>query len=322
MRTVIAVLLLQCYVSVAGATGALCSRVFSTEPSRPTGVKKMDSLKVAAVQFPLGEKRTEAQFFEKVSSFIDEAQRNGAQMVVFPELVTTEMVDWKGADGPQLQRIAAEFTPRYIQWLQLQAQRRGISILGGTTPRVVDGKIFNVAILALSDGKVVLQDKLFLTPDEKQWAWSPGTQLQVFEAPWGKTAITTCFDCEFPIVSQMLAKARPDVILVPSWTSSEAGLNRVDWTAKARAVEHYAFVVKTGTVPNGTSDQPHFGKAAIVTPQEPGFAVHPVEGKLNEASIVYGNLDLKLLRERRDKAGFYPVGEQRDRTAPLDLVEE
>jgi predicted amidohydrolase len=304
-------------ISLQAQAGApSCEQMFKTKPVRKVS---MEILKVAAVQFPLGEKANADQFIAKVGKYIDEAQKNGAQLVVFPELITTELVDWDHAAGDQaqLKTIAAEFTPRYTEWLKAQAQARGISILGGTTPRVVGNEIVNTAILALPDGEVILQDKIFLTPDEKDWQWTPGRALKVFTAPWGKTVIATCFDCEFPQVSNLIANLAPEVILVPSWTSTQNGLNRVDWTAKARAIEHHAYVVKTGTVPSTDSTQPHFGKASIVTPQEPGYPLEPVEGKLNEPSIVYGTLDLKLLRERKANSGYYPGKEQKQRIEPI-----
>lgn len=310
--------LVQTSFSLPGwGQGISCHQLFEQK------VKDMDSLRVAAVQFPLAEGRTAKDFLNKMELFIQEAHINGAQIVVFPELITTELVDWKQIDEiKQLESIAKDFTPTYIKWLKDQSKKLQISILGGTTPRLVDRKIFNTAILALPDGKVILQDKIFLTPDEKNWDWNAGTEFNVFKAPWGKTAIATCFDCEFPIISQMMSKAQPEVILVPSWTSTESGLNRVDWTAKSRAIEHFSFVVKTGTVPDPGSDQVHFGKASIVTPQEKGFPTAAVEGVLNKSSIVYGNLDLKMLREKREKSGYFPDKEQLNRQAPLKLNDD
>ena len=313
--------------ALALANGPQCVNLFdgkqlAAEVKNIQALVDPNILRVAAVQYPLAEGRSARDFYAKMSTFIQEAKNNGAQLVVFPELVTTELIDWSNENYvQQLRDVAANFTPRYIHWLQTKARELQISILGGTTPRVVNGQIYNTAVVALPDGTSFLQDKLFLTPDEKEWNWTPGTALKVFNAPWGKTVITTCFDCEFPMVSQLVAKVKPELILVPSWTSSESGLNRVDWTAKSRAVEHFSFVVKTGTVPDPASPQIHFGKASIITPQDKGFPTTVIEGNLNESVIVYGNLDMQKLNQRRQDTGYYPVKEQEARTAPLTLEE-
>lgn len=286
------------------------------------GNEVMSSLKVAAVQYPLADGIKPDAFLEKIASYIEEAKSQGSNLVVFPELVTTELVDWyskTATDIEQLRQIATDFTPHYIDWLSRQAKANNISIVGGTTPRLSGKDIVNTAVLALSDGRVMLQDKLFLTPDEKQWGWVGGDTLNIFETPWGKTVITICFDCEFPIVSNMLAGERPDVILVPSWTSTHSGLNRVDYTARARAVEHYAYVVKTGTVAAEGATLPHFGQASFHTPQDKGFPTQPNEGRLNEAGIVYGTLDLQLLREKKASSGYNPSHEQNLRLNPIKI---
>jgi predicted amidohydrolase len=283
----------------------------------------MDTLCVAAVQFPLSDGVSEKDFFGKVESYIDEAQRGGAQLVVFPELITTEIADRKTqmtSEKLQFQKLGEDFAPRYIQWLKARAQTRKISILGGTTPRAVRGQIFNTAVLALADGCVALQDKLFLTPEEKAWEWAPGSELKLFVTPWGRLAITICFDCEFPVVSNLLVQHQPDILLVPSWTSTEWGLNRVDWTAKSRAVEHYAYVVKTGTVPGPNSSLAHFGRAAILSPQDVGFPAQAIEGPLNEATIVFAELDLRLQTEKKLISGYYPGKEQGQRSTLIQLI--
>jgi predicted amidohydrolase len=117
----------------------------------------------------------------------------------------------------------------------------------------------------------------------------------------------------------MLAKEKPDVILVPSWTSTESGLNRVDFTSRARAVEHYAYVIKTGTVRGDNATQPHYGQASFHTPQDKGFDTKVKEGELNKAQILFGTLDLEHLRTRKAESGYYPGHEQNQRTKPLTL---
>lgn len=280
---------------------------------------QMNELKVAAVQFPLAEAGDAQTFLNKVAQYIKEAKAAGSDLVVFPELITTELVDWNQPDIPQLEKIATDFTPQYIEFIKSQAKANNISILGGTTPRKTADGIVNTAIMAFPDGRTILQDKLFLTPDEKLWNWESGSALKTFNTPWGKTAILICFDSEFPVISHMLAKEQPDVILVPSWTSTESGLNRVDYSSRARAVEHYAYVVKTGTVQAEGAVLPHFGQASLHIPQDNGFATKPQEGNLNKAEILFGKLDLQALRKGKAESGYYPGNEQNQRRKPLTL---
>ena len=308
--------------SVYGAIPA-CARVLLDNPMGEQA--KTDTrmppaiLKVAAIQYPLAEKSTEAALLRKINAYLAQAKAGGAELVVFPELIATEMIDWGAELTSQFKYIAKHFTPRYQEWLRSRSREMGLAILGGTSPRIENGKIYNTALLALPNGQIVLQDKIFLTPDEKEWGWTPGKTLRVFETPWGKTVITVCFDCEFPLISQLLASKHPDLFLVPSWTGSLSGLNRVDWTARARAIEHYAFVVKVGTVPDTHSTQSHFGRSAILSPQETGFPTEPTEGLLNQPGIVFAELKLALQRQMKPKSGVYPSHEQDVRSLPVRI---
>jgi predicted amidohydrolase len=308
-------------VSVAKGSGMnSCQRVHSLKSADIEGALAK-SLKVAAIQYDLAEGISPQVFFQKVEKFIAETAQQGAEVVVFPELITTEMVDYQSAisEKDQLRTLAQEVTPQYFQFIKDQAKKYKVSIMGGTSPRVSGKDIFNTAILALPDGRAFYQDKIFLTPDEKNWGWQAGKKINLIDAPWGRSVILICFDSEFPGISNRLVKHAPEVLFVPSWTSTEAGFNRVDWSTKARAIEHFAFVVKTATVPHVRSTQPHFGNASIVGPQEPFFNINPLEGSKNEVKIVWGTLDLKAMRERRILTGYFPGKEQTERNASIRM---
>ena len=98
-----------------------------------------------------------------------------------------------------------------------------------------------------------------------------------------------------------------------------SGLNRVDWTAKARAVEHYAYVVKTGTVPATASAPGHFGRATIAGPQDAGFSTDVSEGTLNKSQLIIADLDLALQRKQKAASGYYPGNEQAIRRQPFKV---
>lgn len=279
-------------------------------------------IKVAAVQFPIEMNRTQAQYEAKVEAWVMKAKAEGANLVVLPELIALDLLRTNSAvsETEQLREIATRVTPAFFEFAQGLARRENVSILAGSSPRVLDGKVVNTAFLAFPDGRSVMQDKTFLTPDEKDWGWAPGRGLQVFDAPWGRTVIMICFDSEFPVLSQQLAAYKPEVILVPSMTGDISGLYRVQWCAQARAIEHYAFVVSTGTVTGEGSRDQHCAQASLITPSEPGWPGLLARGPLNEAAMITGLLDFDLLAERRASARIYPAREQLVRIEPPTIA--
>ena len=160
-----------------------------------------EALEIAAVQYPIQGGMRLAELVDRIEGYAVDARAQGAELVVFPELVVLDLLESAApvigqgsaqvehAEAEQLRRIASEVTPRYFDELQSLSQRLGVSILGGSAPRSTDAGIVNTAMLAFPNGQRVLQDKLFLTPDEAAWGWTTGDQLRVFDAPWGRSTL-------------------------------------------------------------------------------------------------------------------------------------
>jgi predicted amidohydrolase len=236
-------------------------------------------------------------------------------LVVFPELASIDrVVAAPGGAGERSQwdKVAREDAPRFFEASAAIARRHGVALLSGTFPRFRDSStIVNTACFSFADGRAqVLRDKIFVTAWERaSWRWQDGGgELEPFDAPWGSTVIATCYDVEFPGLSNRVARARPELWLVPSCTEAVHGYSRVRWCAQARAVEHHAYVVHTGTVGQG-----HYGQASVFTPCEDGFPHVAAEGPRNVAGIVYAELDLERLRESRRTARAYPARDQLER---------
>lgn len=270
------------------------------------------SARVAAVQFPVKGGLTRDEFFKKVDSYLQKASKEKSKLVVFPELITADVITVtpQKSEREGMRELGKDFFISYRDWLVERANHYQMAIMGGTTPRDSGGQIFNTALLVFPGNKVYLQDKLFLTPSEKEWGLAVGQKLQVFETPLGKISILICFDCEMPQLSQLLASQRPEIILVPSWTSTMQGFHRVLWTAQARAIEHYAYVIKTSTVADKGATDVHFGQAAILHPQDKAYSTEVKQGAFNKPDILFGEVQIEQLNEQRAQTGYYPVKEQ------------
>jgi predicted amidohydrolase len=215
--------------------------------------------------------------------------------------------------------VAKESTPKIFAAVKAMAQKNKIAVLGGTFPNYAGREIRNTAVLALANGQVHLQEKLFLTPDEKIWDWASGQELKVIEAPWGRTVILICYDSEFAILSQKLSSLAPELILVPSMTDTVEGFRRVRWSSQARAIEHRAFVAHVGTLGEADPTWPNYGQASVLSPSEKAFPGVLAEGEPNSTKIVYAELDFNKLRETRHKVGIYSACEEKARRRPISV---
>jgi len=276
-----------------------------------------DQLRLALVQYDVSGAVSSEAFFKDVERHIQQAKNSGAEMVVFPELfvlIVLKMIKPVEPEALQLQAMAKNF-PQYLREFQKLAQKYQIHLLAGSLPRQITTKgktseIRNTAPFIFPDGKVILQDKLTLTPDEIQWQWSPGHQMKLIETPWGKTTVLICHDCEVPQHSNRLAREYPALILIPSMTSSESGFIRVRSSAGTRAIEHRNYVAVTGTVGMVDKDWNNFAQATAFTPSEAGFPWLLKEGTKNASEILMVDFDMKKLRERRFQEGVFPARSQ------------
>lgn len=193
-----------------------------------------------------------------VEARLAEAAAAGAAILVMPEYAAEQ---WLSFAPPGL--APSEEVP----WMAVQSEaalaalrplpaKHGVALLAGTMPVPAerpDGEApwLNRAWLLLPDGRAVAQDKLCLTPAEKDpagWRLSPGETLRLVTWQGLRLVTVICLDVELPALAARLASFRPDLVLVPSQTARLAGYHRVFGCAKARAVELQAAVAVCGTI--------------------------------------------------------------------------
>lgn len=277
-----------------------------------------DSLKLSLVQYPVQNGMQLSAFKEKIRNYVVDAHQSGSQLVVLPELMSIDLISRNGDEKTQLEQIARDVTPLYIEFQKALSRELNITILGGSLPRLFRKKVRNTAVLTFPDQRTVLQDKLFLTPDEVRWGWEPGETLHLIDSPWGKTAILICYDCQFALISTLLSKYAPDLILVPSMTGDE-GRRRVKYAGMARAIEHYAYVAITGTIDSVTANRDYSSQALIVPPQDAGFPPLLAEVQKDVPQTLNFTLDMKKLREHKAKAEIFSGRDQGLRNTPIEI---
>ena len=112
------------------------------------------------------------EFEQQVEYWVDVAADYAADFVVFPELFTLELLSIPDKPLPPLEAIekVADYTERFVAFMEQLAVSYNINIIGGSHPtRVEEGEIRNIAYVFLRDGAVYSQEKLHPTPSERRW---------------------------------------------------------------------------------------------------------------------------------------------------------
>jgi predicted amidohydrolase len=275
-------------------------------------------LRIAAAQYPIERFASLGDYRDKLARWVSEAAGNGAQLLVFPEYGAME---YAGASGEQiagdlkasLAAVSNALSEMDAAHAAL-AQRHEVHILAASGPSArPSGRFANAARLFAPSGRMGVQEKLIMTPFERNWGISPGETLRVFETSLGRIGIAICYDSEFPLLVRAQAEAGAQIILVPSCTEFRSGYARVRAAAMARALENTCVTVLSPTVgdaPWSPAVDHNAGAAGVYVPADHGFSETGIlaEGPLNQPQWVYANVDLPRLQRVRE------TGEMRNST--------
>ena len=139
----------------------------------------------------------------RVIEFVQQASAQGAQVVVFPELILTgyhqELL------GARLTELALTREDEPIQALARAAHACGVYVLAGFLERRdSSGAIHDSLVLCAPNGKVVdTYSKSHIFASERRH-FTCGNDLPVYETEFGKLGLMICYELCFPEVARIL----------------------------------------------------------------------------------------------------------------------
>lgn len=198
-------------------------------------------VRVAAVQMELKAVRSAEEYAEKVYGLMDQAVREGAHLVVFPEDSGTHLVGLLPgiADlppdtsvesalaqvaGPEI-RVAEIFRTIgpaarriYESTFSYLARAFGVYVVTGSALLPdAQGNVRNVAYFYGPRGELIgTHAKCHLIQLEAQWGLVPGDDLRVYRTPVGNLAFPICMDRTYFETTRILRLLGADLIVVPS----------------------------------------------------------------------------------------------------------
>jgi predicted amidohydrolase len=253
-----------------------------------------------------------------------EARADGARLLVTPEYHCQQWLSFAPEGIRPHEEIAwlASQGPAALEAVRPLARKYGLGLLAGTLPAPDgNGGYLNRAHLFLPDGREIRQDKLCLTPAERDpaaWCLQIGRDVAVVEWEGLRFATLICLDIELPALAARLSPLDLDLILVPSMTSKLSGFHRVFGCARARAIELMTTVCAVGAigVPERlTRRDSNTSAAAAFVPCEEALGFTGVPAALSPTArttgagpmLIASDLPVGLVRElRRGKAEVWP----------------
>lgn len=267
-------------------------------PDNNTTTPSENTLRVAAVQMRVvsGEPRKN---MVRAEAMLREAANQGAQAALLPELWTC------GYARDRWASIADEHAEETRRFLQNEARRLNMAIIGGSFPTRGDDGIYSTCYIVRPDGEIMgsySKEHLFPLLNEPDFL-RPGAPGAAVDTPLGKWASLICFDIRFPESARQLAYGGTRVLWVPAeWPHPR--LEHWRTLLRARAIENQLFVVAANRTGDGDGSD-WCGHSVAIDPW--GNILAEAE---EEECVLVANLDMKLVDEVRARMPCFEVAEE------------
>ncbi|MCS7140855.1 MAG: carbon-nitrogen hydrolase family protein [Candidatus Nitrosocaldus sp.] len=209
--------------------------------------------RVAMVQFRSSTSKEDN--LERVLRYIDEASRDGASLVAFPEF--TMAYSPEEQDAYALYQIAEGIDGRFVSSIRERAKVHGIYVVVTMYERGEEGnRVYDTALLIDGHGSIVsvyrkihLYDALGFRESAKLL---PGSEI----APpagisVGRLGMMICYDLRFPEMARILALLGAEVLVVPSaWVQGRMKYEHWQTMLRARAIENGCYIIAPDQVGN------------------------------------------------------------------------
>jgi len=287
--------------------------------------------KVAVIQKPpvlLDRNRT----IETALASIDEAVRNGASLLVFPEAYLPGYPTWiwrlrpggdmalSGELHARLRENAVDLARGDLQPIRDAATRHGVTVVMGIhelDSQFSGTTLFNTVVVIGPDGALLNRHRKLMptNPERMVWGMGDASGLKVVETPAGRLGSLICWESYMPLARYALYAQDIDIYVAPTWDTGETWLATMRHIAK----EAGCWVIGTATALQGSDIPADFperdrlfppdewindGDAVVVKPMG-AIAAGPMK---REKGILYAEIDREAARRARrslDVCGHY-----------------
>ncbi len=258
----------------------------------------MKSIRAGIIQFDVKLGDVDSNL-KKAKQRIRRLAGQGVRMIVLPEMWST------GFANQELGRLS-ETTPGILDEISRLAKETNTIIIG-SLPEKVEGKIFNTAYLVDEKGGIsgtYQKIHLFSLTGEDQW-FHGGQRGVVCPTSVGPVGLLICYDLRFPELCRSLTlKGAKIIVVMAQWPDSRAA----HWKTllAARAIENQVFVLAANRC-GKDHDLSYAGHSRIISPYGEVLARAGKKGASITAALNFSLLDqfretIPCLKERVPEA--------------------
>jgi nitrilase len=292
--------------------------------------KKNKKIRVAAIQAAPVYLDIKASV-DKACYLIEDAAKNGARMVLFPEVFLSGYPDWvwivPNGKGTILNALYEELWENAVsipdlstEQLSRTAKKYGIMVAIGMHEKNTEksgGSLYNSLLFIDEEGEILgVHRKLIPTGGERTvWSRGNGNSLRVYNTRIAKIGGLICWENFLPLARQTLYDQGIQIHLAPTWDKSSNWIQSMQHIARegGMAVISCCQAFRMKDIPDHLEFKSFYpdnrewinaGNSCIIDANG-NFLAEPIE---NRETIIYADIDLNVnLHSKRmfDVAGHY-----------------
>ena len=267
----------------------------------------MSTVRVAAIQCAFSEDM--AENIDRVSGFIEQAARDGAQVILPPELLQGHYFCREEKEKHFDSAYPAATHP-VVTKLAAIAKKLNVAIPASIFER--DGQHFyNSLVMIDAGGELMGTYRKSHIPDgpgyEEKFYFRPGnTGFKVWETKFGKMGVGICWDQWFPETARAMMLLGADILFYPTAIGSEPDNTELDtkdlWQRAmiGHAVSNVVPVVAANRIGNEYG-QVFYGSSFIANHRGDKVA----ELNRTDSGVIMAGVDIDEVRRNRAAFGFF-----------------
>jgi len=245
-------------------------------------MEKQIKIALAQISCKVGDK---AYNIRKMATYITEAKKQKANLIIFPELSLTGYTT-----RDRTYELAETTTGPSTQKIETLAKQNDIHVIYGMIEKSPEAKavLHNTAVLTTPKGTLGRYRKMYLPThsvfEEKRY-FRQGYESVVLDTSIGKIGLIICYDIFFPETARLLRLKGAELIVCIS-ASPSVRRGFFETLTTARAMENTAYLAYVNLV--GIEDGLQFwGGSRLIAPS--GKIV--TQAKYDEEDLVFGTID-------------------------------
>lgn len=227
----------------------------------------MKDLKIAVCQLITTDNKQSN--IKKAVQMIDEAAKNGAELIVLPEMFNCPY------DNSYFPKFAEVFPGETSLAMINAAKKNNVYLVAGSIPEEKNGKIFNTSYFYNRSGDLIgthrkmhlfdidVKNKIYFKESDTLTA---GNDITIVNTEFGKIGLAICYDIRFVELFRIMSLKGAELVILPAAFNMTTGPAHWELSIRMRALDNQFYVIGAAPARNINASYLAYGNSRVSNP--------------------------------------------------------